>query len=241
VNTSQYLQALERDGFALARAAEDNLDAEVAACPGWRVADLVWHMGEVHWFWGTVAERRLQDAGDAPPEPERPGDDALVEWFRAGLGRLLGTLSTADPATKVWTWAPRKDVGFIHRRMAQETAVHRWDAEAAAGRPTPIDGELAADGIDEFLAYFLPSAPDRLSSPGESIHLHATDAAGEWVVTVRDGAVQVAKEHAKGDAAVRGQASDLLLLLWRRVDARQVEVLGDHAALLRFLERADLT
>ena len=39
--------------------------------------------------------------------------------------------------------------------MAQETAVHRLDAERAAGREHAIDAELAADGVDEFLFEFL--------------------------------------------------------------------------------------
>ncbi len=48
-------------GFA--DATRDHLDARVEHCPGWSVADLVWHLTEVHWFWGTIVEERL----DAPP------------------------------------------------------------------------------------------------------------------------------------------------------------------------------
>ena len=39
------------------------------------------------------------------------------------------------------------------------------------------------------------------------------------------------REHAKGDAALRGRAEDLLLTLWRRpVPAGAVDVVGDPAA-----------
>nr|BFE67524.1 hypothetical protein GCM10020092_008250 [Actinoplanes digitatis] len=40
--------------------------------------------------------------------------------------------------------------------MAHEISVHRWDAEAAAGRATPIETKLAADGVNEVLDTWLP-------------------------------------------------------------------------------------
>ncbi len=55
----------------------------------------------------------------------------------------------------MWTWSPQQDVAFVIRRVTQETAVHRVDAERAAGRDHRIDPELAADGVDEFLYHFL--------------------------------------------------------------------------------------
>ena len=41
-------------------------------------------------------------------------------------------------------------------------------------------------------------------------------------------------EHAKGDVAARGTASDLLLFLWGRVPADTLEVFGDADLLARF-------
>ena len=41
-------------------------------------------------------------------------------------------------------------MGFVIRRMAQETAIHRWDAESAAGTVTPVESTLASDGIRTF-------------------------------------------------------------------------------------------
>ena len=46
-----------------------------------------------------------------------------------GLAELLAAFDGVEPATRVWTWAARGDVGFYHRRMHQETLVHRVDAE----------------------------------------------------------------------------------------------------------------
>jgi predicted lipid carrier protein YhbT len=67
-----------------------------------------------------------------------------------------------------------------------------------------------------------------------TVHLHCTDVDGEWLFTRRDGEITVTAEHAKGDVAARGRASDLLLFLWGRVPATELEVFGDAALLERF-------
>jgi uncharacterized protein (TIGR03083 family) len=240
VETEEYLVALRREGRALGAAAERaGLQAAVPGCPGWTTAELLWHIGEVHHFWGGVVQRRASHHSEVP-EPERPADAELLGWYRQGLERLLGVLGTADPATAVWTWAPQKDVGFVQRRMAQETAVHRVDAEMAAGTPTAIDPALAIDGVDEFLAFFTAWRREDAAPLGGSVHLHATDADGEWLVTEAGDRLEVTRGHAKGDAAARGPASDLLLLLWRRRGPGEVEVHGDLAVLERLLARTDL-
>ena len=47
------------------RAAESGLDLPIPSCPGWTMADLVWHLGEVHAFWGQVVAGKLTDWRDA--------------------------------------------------------------------------------------------------------------------------------------------------------------------------------
>jgi uncharacterized protein (TIGR03083 family) len=212
----------------------------VPSCPEWKVADLVIHTGAVHGFWGEMVERRAERPIPWPPA-DLPSDHALlVPWLREGTDRLASRLESADPSDKVWTWAAPHNVGWVQRRMAQETAVHRWDGEAGAGHPIPIDAELAVDGIDEFLDVFLPENRRPEAGPDASVHLHSTDAPGEWLVRIADNDVTVSREHAKGDAAVRGPASDLLLLLWRRVAPAQLEVFGAGATLDRFLAVVEL-
>jgi hypothetical protein len=49
----------------------------------------------------------------------------------------------------------------------------------------------------------------------------------------------VSHEHARGDAAVRGTASDLLLYLWGRPVEDRVDVLGNPAAVERFFAAFD--
>jgi uncharacterized protein (TIGR03083 family) len=232
-----YVAHLRRDSARLAAVAEGNLGEQVPSCPEWDVARLVWHVGEVQRFWGEVVRHKAQ----APVRPEQvqPDDDALLAWFREGVELTATTLEAADPSAPVWTWTSTDDTAaWVQRRMAHETAVHRWDGEAAAGQTTAIDRELAVDGIDEFVDVFLPEADAPADFGRGTIHLHATDGEGEWLLSFDGADVAVTRGHAKGDVAVRGTASDLLLVLWRRIPPADVEVLGDGDVLDHFLAGA---
>jgi len=236
---SRYLEALERDGAAFVDACLAAPEgARVPSCPEWDVRDLLWHLTEVHDFWCSVVDQRA--AGhEQVVEAARPADAELEATYRRGLDRLLAVLRSTDPGIAVWTWSHQQDVAWVIRRMAQETAVHRADAESARGAVAAIEAELASDGIDEFLHHFLvaAAAPETV---GGSVHLHCTDVAGEWTVRVADGAFVTAREHAKGDAAMRGAASDLLLALWRRVPLESLDVVGDAAVAQRFVDATRL-
>jgi uncharacterized protein (TIGR03083 family) len=232
VEKSAYIRALRRHGTRLADAAID-LTRPVPACPGWNVAELVWHTGEVHASWrhfatGGTFENRV--------DPLRPADADIVEWFRSGVEATASLLEGLDPEQPAWSWAPQKNVGFIQRRMAQETAVHCWDALAAAGLDEPLERDLAVDGIDELLAFFL----SEVAPAGVDVHLHCTDGHGEWLIRADEGSWRIGREHAKAAVAVRGTASDLLLVLWRRKPLTSVETFGDPAALDKFLTTAEL-
>jgi uncharacterized protein (TIGR03083 family) len=226
-----YISAVGHEGNLLLDAAAHDLGAAVASCPGWDVARLVVHIGQVHRYMATV----LQAATLDPPSHgfERPDEGAdVVAWARVSLDTILGALRATDPATPCWNWGPGDTAGFFHRRMAMETLVHRLDAEDAVGRPTDVDSDLATDGVDEFLTVGLQSSPRpgvTFTYPAGSLHLHRTDGPGEWLVEAADGVVSVVREHRKGDVAVRGSGPDLLRWVWNRPGA-QVEVLGDGEA-----------
>jgi hypothetical protein len=115
--------------------------------------------------------------------------------------------------------------------MAHETAIHRWDAQAAAGAPRPVGAALAVDGIDEFLGFvaaWLPRTP--IDGLVGSLHLHATDIDGEWSLWLEANRLDHRRGHTRADAAIRGPASDLFLWATNRVgpDAAQLEVFGDR-------------
>ena len=67
------------------------------------------------------------------------------------------------------------------------------------------------------------------------MHLHCTDVAGEWTIRETDDGAVVTREHAKGDAAIRGAANDILLVLWRRRSPSTVDVIGDAEVAARFV------
>jgi uncharacterized protein (TIGR03083 family) len=229
-----YVTHLRRDGARLADVAEGNLARPVPSCPEWNVADLLWHTGEVHRFWANVVATLSREPRGLGIE--RPADDSIVAWYREGVEVTARTLEAADPTAALWTWTSTDDTAaWVQRRMAQETAVHRYDGELACERTTLVDQALALDGIDEFLDVFLPEADTTRDLGKGTIHLHATDDKGEWLLTVDGADTRVERGHAKGDVAVRGSASDLLLMLWRRVPPVGLEVLGDAPVLDRFL------
>ena len=243
---NDYVRSIRSDGLALAEAGDGRLQRSVPSCPGWSVADLVWHVGAVHRFWGEIAGRELLDPNEVE-RVDRPDDTDLLAWYSAQLARLLGALDAADPETLVWSWASEDPVptAWIHRRMAQETAVHRWDAQNASGERSPIEADVAVDGIEEFLFQFVGFEPASLADGGETVRFEAADTGDAWVARVAGGELDVRRAERAGslipvEAVAKGPASDILLLLWRRLRLDAVTVHGEPAAMARFLVRADL-
>ena len=70
------LAEIAEHSAGLARAAEANLDAPVEHCPGWTVADLVWHLSDVHWFWAKIV---AELPSERPEDLQRPERAAPVE------------------------------------------------------------------------------------------------------------------------------------------------------------------
>lgn len=231
-----YLDALRSDSAALAAAAQLGVDAKVPSCPEWTVADLVSHVGRIHRW---VADMVQTHASERPPRGEGsplPAGDALVDWFEEVSSAVVDALTAADDDEPVWNWSVTRPhtAAFWKRRMAHETAVHRWDAQLAHGSPAAVPPALAKDGIDEVLDTVLPtevSFKPPAATLGGSLHLHTTDVEGEWLVRVGDGKVEVSYEHSKGDAAVRGTAEDVLLFVWGRRPAEELQTFGDPTVL----------
>ena len=103
---------------------------------------------------------------------------------------MLAAFDGADLETTVNTWAGERPRRWWLRRLLHETAVHRWDVETAGAGPdqaTPIDPEVAVDGIDELFDNFLPFVAEGLAGTGQTMHLHSNDAPGEWQLTFTPG------------------------------------------------------
>jgi uncharacterized protein (TIGR03083 family) len=223
-----------------------DIAADVPACPGWTVADLAGHTGNVHrWATEIVATR----ATARLPFPAAESEQGWGRWLAAGAVPLLEALRSAGPDAAVWSWGPGRTSGWWARRMVHETAVHRADAQLALGVEPVIDPVTAADGIDEFLDN-LPTArraaPHLASLPaGASVHLHATDSDGEWLIRFGadgPGSVTWTRGHEKATAAVRGAVADLLLFSYGRYPATdpRLSVFGDASLLGLWQEKLAL-
>src|ERR1700740_3756653 len=86
-------------------AAEAGFDAQVPVCPDWKVADLIAHLGKVHFFWTAAV-----GAGEAanPPGPDLVGDTApqgdLLAWSADATDRLVLVVRNAAPHRMCRTW-----------------------------------------------------------------------------------------------------------------------------------------
>lgn len=228
MDPSTHLDHLARDCAGLLAAHAADPAAAVSSCPGWDRATLLGHVAFVHaWIGAQVeagpTERIRLSSVSRPPE----GED-LPAWFEATAAHTAEVLSTMD-THRMWpSWAGPQPGAFYPRRLAQETAVHRWDV--AAG---PIDAALAVDGIDELLEIFSPlMSGEKMAGSSGTIHLHATDIEGEWLIQMGSEGITFTRAHAKGDVALRGVAADLLLWAWNRVPAdERFEVFGDTEVL----------
>ena len=238
---NEHLEALrtECDRFAAAVADADP-SAPVPSCPDWDLRELVAHLGRVQRSWAATI-RRGEDVEPRPPdESVRPGED-LVGWFREGAGELLGAVEEAPADRPAWTWwrSPRT-AGAIARHQVQEAAVHRWDAEGAAGgRGGPLDAEAAADALDEFLHVTVVELHRWTAWTGAEgvVELAPTDRDGaRWVTLGPDGPGPSRRRPPAVDATLSGTASDLVLLLYRRIPLERVAVSGDASLATAFVD-----
>jgi uncharacterized protein (TIGR03083 family) len=238
------IAVIEAEGARIVKALEVNRDGRVPWSDEWTVATVAQHVGGVHHVVAKVIEDRpVGDFGlfSSMDRPDRE-DAGLGTWVAEGTAALAAQLRATDGAEECWSWWPEGgNAGFWQRRMAQETLVHRWDAELGAGvTGDRMEPAVAADGIDEYLDVFVAVTRMLHSAPaGPSIHFHCTDTDGEWMLELPVGGERVlTREHRKGDVALRGPAEDLLLVAWGRVSpgAAGIDVVGDAAVLEQWSE-----
>ena len=220
----------------------------VPACPPWNVAALVKHVGCSHrWAEHMVQRRsdRFVSFRDVPMGlPDEQGE--YPAWLVAGRDPLLNTLRAAQPDEPMWAWGADQHVRFWARRQLFETTVHHADAQLALGRQPAIAVGIALEGIDEFLENlpfaerFAPNVK-QLRGAGETLHLHCTDADGEWMIRLEPEGFTWEHGHGKGSVAVRGTASDLLLLTYGRLKAdARFQSFGDETLLAKWLANASI-
>lgn len=223
--------------------------ATVPTCPDWTVADLADHLGSIHrWVVHLVDQRITVPTGrrslGLEPAPEDATADELAGYLTRGMHALVDALRGAEADEPVWGWGG-DTAGWWSRRQLHETLVHRIDAQLAAGDdswPSTVAPEVAVDCVDEMLANVVASAafsPKVAELRGDgSIHLHATDADGEWMITLTPDGFEITHEHGKGTVAARGEAADLLGALYQRSGVDRLEVFGDAELLDRWIAKS---
>ncbi|HEX6344865.1 maleylpyruvate isomerase N-terminal domain-containing protein [Umezawaea sp.] len=180
-----------------------DLTAPVPTCPGWTVGDLVEHVAR---GFRTVVG---QESDQRAPTPA------------AALDEAYGALEAA--------FAEQPDHFWI-RRMAQEAAIHRFDAELALGVPlTPFPEDFAVDAIGEMLDVFLSRETHTWT---EDYAADLTEwgthwlRVADWRVDVHPTGVEVAPiDSLDADASVLGRPGAVLLWLYDR--GEDVVVSGD--------------
>lgn len=223
-------------------------DRAIPTCPGWSAADLLEHLGTVHrWAAATIEARAIEPISRRTLDIATPTDDDWAPWISAGAHRLLEALKSTRPDEPVWTWGGDHHARWWARRQLHETAVHDADLTLALGEAYELDASVAADGISELLdnTEARLTWPDATPPPVEAtVHLHATDTdadtgepllgdKGEWLVTLSDEAVSYTHGHHKGDVAVRGPVTQLMLVMNRRadLDVSDITLFGDPGIL----------
>ncbi|MGW6201461.1 maleylpyruvate isomerase family mycothiol-dependent enzyme [Kribbella sp. NPDC055110] len=233
----RFLEHVRADSARLGEVARTGLDAPVPSCPGWTVDDVVRHVAMVY-----VHKVEVLKLG-ARPKPWPPDFSGLtsLEWYDDARKAIVDALEAAGTETPTWTFNPRDSTsGFWYRRMAHETVIHRIDVEQAHDVVTPIDTELALDGIDEVL---YPTLGGPWWEEGDTAYpidatVRLTAAGRSWTVYADATSVDV-RQGAEGDAAaeVSGDPAQVYLWLWGRAGEDAIEMVGDPNVVRAFRGR----
>jgi hypothetical protein len=220
-----------------------DLTTPVPTCGDWDLADLLWHLAEVHDLWHHVIVHRPAGPDDYE-QPDRPPVTELADLLDDRCAALTVVLAAADPAERAWSWADEQTVGFTLRRQSHEALIHHLDGLLAVGARVPdVAPALAADGVDELIDVMLTGVPDwaDYERTAGTVLLRATDTADEWALaygrmtgtsphtgTTYDlVAMEVLPEVTDPDTEIAGAAFELDRWLWGRGGA--VTVRGNRA------------
>ena len=224
-----YIDAVVDEGEAFAALARTaDLDAAIAACPGWAARDLVTHVGLVHLWaaanivhpsndWITV--KGFDDLRSYWPEltETEPNDAGIVDWYRATLANLVDVLRTTPADHQCLTFLPAPSpLVMWARRQASEIAVHRYDLASAGGRVVTFDAVFAADMLDELLVGFASRIRVRDITEETIIEVVADDIDVRYFLEIGPAGLRSSSAASSSDLTVRGSVADLYLYFWNR-------------------------
>ena len=171
--------------------------------------------------WSTGPSERVR----FKQSPQAPEGDELPGWFEANVAGLVrGALGRWTPTSHWPTWAGDRAGSFYPRRMAQETAVHRWDGVGGRHRPRR-SRSTASTSTSSCSRPWRPgdSAPRARHDP-PARHRHRRRVARH----PRPGGDLLRARPRQGRRRAPRRAGDLLLWAWNRVPVDdRFEVFGD--------------
>jgi uncharacterized protein (TIGR03083 family) len=226
-----HLDAIAEELERFEVAARDQLDLEIPTCPGWSVRRLSGHLYGVFERWAAQVRAADADNRTAIEVVTPSDDDELLAGVESAAVNLLSLMTEAGPVAECWNFfGEETTVAWLARRIALELAIHRVDAELAFGGPTSIERELAVEGVEERMEFFMRARvndnPDR--TLGGTLCLICDDDEAAWVVEVERGGVRWRRGRGPADAALVGSASDLFLFSWNRIPASRLALTGDR-------------
>ncbi|MDA8291850.1 MAG: maleylpyruvate isomerase family mycothiol-dependent enzyme [Actinomycetota bacterium] len=246
-----YVDAIGEEAERILQIASRGADRPVPGCPGWGVSDVVRHVALLcsHWEAQVAAAdpesmtgpldapaplrgARLPSAGRRPELAESVPSGTLGEAAAEldhSAAALVTALGRAGPLAPCWNWSGSDLVAaWAARRVAVELALHRVDCEQALGEATPIETELAVDGVDERLDVHLRASLGRV--PGGvlkgSICLVASDSDASWLVESSRGQIRWRRARGPADVVLVATASELLQFVWNRLGADELARTG---------------
>ncbi len=237
MENSRFLECLEADYRRMREVVPGHLDARVPTCPDWTVADLTRHVGQVY----LHKVECMRDGASARRTGRLPGssDEEPVALLDRAYGELVAEFTTRDPADIGRDLVcARSDGRVLVRRMAQESVIHRIDAELGAGAPVaPVPDDLAVDGSTSSSRSSSPtpsaSGPSTSPRPCRTLpgvrFLIQADATADspsvsWLVRTAPGPLHGRRaapreklaDAAEPDVTISGAPTDVLRWAWNR-------------------------
>jgi uncharacterized protein (TIGR03083 family) len=231
-------------------------DAAVPTTPGWTVADLVEHVGQTQHWVAEIIERRITDPAQLPTEMAvLPADPREWQaWLSESAQRVASACSDDALDAPVFNAAgdERSGTRFWLTSVLNETVVHGFDAENAAGRPVDINADIAGPLISNHFAMLTSPTWAMLRSEsahairgtGQTLQWVATDPAddaGAWSVERRPDGATWQPGTRPAEVTVTGPAGSLLLTLTRRLpltggEATGISIDGDAGLVRHWLD-----
>jgi uncharacterized protein (TIGR03083 family) len=237
-----HLDVIATEGARILAAFRIDPEGRVPWSDRWTVRSVARHVAGSHRAVAVIlAERPTADFERAAAMPRvEASDPAFPEWFAEQTQQLLTQCQSTPPTARCWAPHPllAGTCAYWTRRIAFDTLVHRWDAEAGAAiAGSPMDPEIAADAVDELVHVGLRVTRSVAAAPAApAIALACTDSEHVWYLDLAEvGRLAVHTTPIDTAATISGTAEALLLWLWGRVDLATGGILieGDPSVVAR--------